>query len=272
MLRLTCKGFTLVELVIAIILLAIVGTFSFRFIGLGADVFRDASARSQLVSQSRFALERLSRELRNALPLSVRVYDGQHCIEYTPILTSGEYIDAPTSANPGNTVTAMAPLQRKTQPVPARYLVIYNTKLNAIYGTSGQRYRIDARQRDAGSHTIDFTLSDSESDPIEFNLIGPSRRYYEVSPPVSWCYLPDNGQIRRYQSTDFNVAPPAPSVVANGELMAEQLRNDNSEPVFEVDNITLSQNNLVLIDFVFERDDAPEPLRLLYEVHVPNVP
>lgn len=270
MAQIRSKGFTLIELIIVIVLLAIIGTFSFRFIGLGADVYRDTSARDQLVSQSRFALERLSRELRNALPLSVRVYDNNRCIQYVPILTSGEYLEVPTTANPGDTVTAIAPLERRTPLSPSRHLVIFNTQTSTIYDDSGQRYLIADRQL-SGS-TIEFELTTSSSDPIEFNNVGPSRRYYEVGPPVSWCYLPDNGQLRRYQSANFTAAEPLVQTVSSGSLMAEHVSNNASELLFEVENVVLSQNNLVLIDIEFTRDDAAEALNLLYEVHIPNVP
>ncbi|TDP32744.1 MSHA biogenesis protein MshO [Idiomarina aquatica] len=275
MAQLRAKGFTLIELVIVIVLLAIIGTFSFRFIGLGADVYRDTSAREQLISQSRFALERLSRELRNALPLSVRVYDNNRCIQYVPILTSGEYLEVPTTANPGDTVTAIAPLERRTPLSPSQHLVIFNTQTPAIYDNSGQRYVIDDRQIDSSTNTIEFELSSSSGANIEFNNTGPSRRFYEVSPPVSWCYLPENGQLRRFQSTSFSAAPPVNTTVSSGALMAAQLGNEQTTPptpLFEVDNVVLSQNNLVLINIVVTRDAAGEELNLLYEVHIPNVP
>ena len=266
------KGFTLIELVVVVVLLAIIGTFSFRFIGLGAQVYTDTAAREQLVSQSRFALERLARELRNALPRSARVYNSGRCIQYAPIITSGEYLSIPTTTNPGDNITAIAPLERRTQPITSRHLAIYITQPSALYDGSAQRYLITDRAVDTIEHTITYTLDGSN---MTVDNTGPSRRFFEISPPVSWCYNPVNGELRRYQSVDFTEIPPAPSVVAGGALMAKQLNNNNispAVPLFEVDNVTLSQNNLVLIDFSFQRDNADEPLNLLYEVHIPNVP
>ncbi|MGL4478103.1 MAG: PilW family protein, partial [Aeromonas veronii] len=62
------SGFTLVELVMVILLLGIMATFTSQFIGIGTQIYGDASSREQLMSDARFAMERLNRELRDAVP------------------------------------------------------------------------------------------------------------------------------------------------------------------------------------------------------------
>jgi len=62
------RGFTLVELVMVILLLGVMATFTSQFIGIGTQIYGDASRREQLMSDARFALERLNRELRDAVP------------------------------------------------------------------------------------------------------------------------------------------------------------------------------------------------------------
>ena len=57
------RGFTLVELVMVILLLGVMATFSSQFIGIGTQIYGDASRREQLMSDARFAMERLNREL-----------------------------------------------------------------------------------------------------------------------------------------------------------------------------------------------------------------
>ena len=72
--RLQARGFTLIELVMVILLLGRDGD-------LLQPVYRhrhprshgDASRREQLMSDARFAMERLNRELRDAVPGSVQV-------------------------------------------------------------------------------------------------------------------------------------------------------------------------------------------------------
>ncbi|WP_337077161.1 type II secretion system protein [Aeromonas dhakensis] len=92
-------GFTLIELVMVILLLGIMATFASQFIGIGSQIYGDASSREQLMSDARFAMERLNREVRNALPGSERIEtldgswsDSGPCLRFWPISTSSRYI------------------------------------------------------------------------------------------------------------------------------------------------------------------------------------
>ncbi|WP_141193212.1 PilW family protein, partial [Vibrio sp. V17_P4S1T151] len=76
------RGFTLIEMVIAIILLSVVGLFLGSVIRQSMGIYVDTTAREALIQQGRFVTERLSRELREAVPNSVMVENG--CIEFLP--------------------------------------------------------------------------------------------------------------------------------------------------------------------------------------------
>ena len=98
-------GFTLVELVMVILLLGVMATFSSQFIGIGTQIYGDASRREQLMSDARFALERLNREVRDAVPGSVRIEDdGQNgvdqgsCLRFWPIASASRYLGSAVSA------------------------------------------------------------------------------------------------------------------------------------------------------------------------------
>lgn len=67
------RGFTLVELVITLILIAIIAGVLAPFIYQAVNGFVDTRARAELVGKGRLALERLARELRQADPGTVSV-------------------------------------------------------------------------------------------------------------------------------------------------------------------------------------------------------
>ena len=99
------RGFTLVELVMVILLLGVMATFTSQFIGIGTQIYGDASRREQLMSDARFALERLNRELRDAVPGSVRIEDEAGnpldqgaCLRFWPIVTASRYLGSAASA------------------------------------------------------------------------------------------------------------------------------------------------------------------------------
>lgn len=99
------RGFTLIELVMVILLLGVMATFASQFIGIGTQIYGDASRREQLMSDARFALERLNRELRDAVPGSVRIEDEAYnaldqgaCLRFWPIATASRYLGTAVSA------------------------------------------------------------------------------------------------------------------------------------------------------------------------------
>jgi prepilin-type N-terminal cleavage/methylation domain-containing protein len=59
------KGFTLVEMVMVIVILGVIGAFTFQFVAHGVQAFKKSSARKDLYDQGRLALERMVRELRD---------------------------------------------------------------------------------------------------------------------------------------------------------------------------------------------------------------
>lgn len=119
------RGFTLVELVMVILLLGVMATFTSQFIGIGTQIYGDASRREQLMSDARFAMERLNRELRDAVPGSVRVEDaagglGEQgpCLRFWPIATAGRYLETASS-------TVLRIVEPVTMPAKEDTAIIY---------------------------------------------------------------------------------------------------------------------------------------------------
>ena len=55
------KGFTLIEFIVAMVLLGILAVGVSSFLQFGGQMYADASARDQILSSARFAIERLNR-------------------------------------------------------------------------------------------------------------------------------------------------------------------------------------------------------------------
>ena len=93
-------GFTLIEIIIVITIVAIIGSLSLVIIGRSLDSYATLDRREKLQASTRLVLERISRELRNALPYSLCVHDGVTCsttaqnkFYFIPIKSSGRYQD-----------------------------------------------------------------------------------------------------------------------------------------------------------------------------------
>jgi MSHA biogenesis protein MshO len=59
------NGYTLIEIVMVIVILGVIGAFTFTFVADAVQVFKKSSARKDLYDQGRLALERMVRELRD---------------------------------------------------------------------------------------------------------------------------------------------------------------------------------------------------------------
>lgn len=96
--RLPCLflGFTLVEMVIAIVLLGIVAAITAAFIVRPVEGYRDLARRAALVDAAESALRRMQRDIRTALPNSVRVTNTANgfALELIPVIDGGRYSDS----------------------------------------------------------------------------------------------------------------------------------------------------------------------------------
>lgn len=86
----TQAGFTLIEMVMVIVLIGIVGSIVAVFIKTPIDAYFASSRRAEISDTADTVLRRISRDLRRALPNSVRVPNAQ-CLELIPTKTGGRY-------------------------------------------------------------------------------------------------------------------------------------------------------------------------------------
>ncbi|ROV61869.1 prepilin-type N-terminal cleavage/methylation domain-containing protein [Vibrio ponticus] len=83
------RGFTLLEMVITIVISAILILGIAGFIELGTKGYAQSADRQAMQTQARFALEKITREARHAVP-NIFVADG-NCLSFYPIIDSGFY-------------------------------------------------------------------------------------------------------------------------------------------------------------------------------------
>ena len=82
MTRASQRGFTLIELVITIVVGSIVVAFMAMFIVIPMEAYSAQTRRAQLVDDADSALRFMGRDLRSALPNSVRVTSSNTVIEF----------------------------------------------------------------------------------------------------------------------------------------------------------------------------------------------
>ncbi|WP_084202318.1 PilW family protein [Aeromonas fluvialis] len=265
------QGFTLVELVMVILLLGIMATFTSQFIGIGTQIYGDASSREQLMSDARFAMERLNRELRDAVPGSERIEDQDGnwldqgpCLRFWPISNSGRYLalNRPSSSASSLELVMVAPLVAVEQ--NKDWLVVFPQPVSS--GTQTIRDRCDYGRCVAQVGPVGPVISGAQTigysgAPLDGQ--SPGSRVYFAREQVRYCV--QNGALYR-ASAGISAAG---STLPLGILMAESLRPGN---VFyrETSASTFNAAGGFGMRFVFERKG--ESVTFNHKIEVFNVP
>ncbi|MBK8186198.1 MAG: type II secretion system protein [Cellvibrio sp.] len=83
----------MIELITVVVILGIISSIGVSFAVKTSQSYQQTQARAKLTMHARQALERMSRQLRSALPYSIRVVNSGQCIEFTPIASGGFYLN-----------------------------------------------------------------------------------------------------------------------------------------------------------------------------------
>ncbi len=222
-------GFTLIEIIIVVVLLAVLAIYSFSFLGIGSEMVAQVGARTQLVAEQRFAVERLNREIRSAVPRSARA--NASCLEFMPMTGSNVYLSLPRPGpGGGNPMVVVTPYLTNTNLVGS-YVLVYATEALFIYSNNQTRRKVitavDLDTPQAGLAT--FTLSGA---PATFFTDSPSRTFYIGAPPVSWCIDGATNELWRFSGYALNGAQPSITTLranaSSQQVMAVDVVNDLS--------------------------------------------
>lgn len=257
------RGFTLMEMVIAIILLGIVGLFLGNVAGQAMGIAATSSSREALIQQGRFITERLSREIREAVPNSVIVENN--CIEFLPIINSGIYSQLANNTNQ----LKFLPLKKQNL-LQGDRLVVFPTQAQPLR----QSLSDSDTPRQVAQLKSNVSIANENREEIEveltretlFPLQSPARRVYLYRDPVAYCYISSEQRIYRYQGYPLTRSQLAPAQLGSGVLMAENISRAN----FVVDVASLQRNGLIKIELTFA--DRGEEVRFDHDALIYNTP
>lgn len=269
-------GFTLIELITVLILISVMAIGITSFISLVSQSFVNVSERDELIASARFSVERLTREVRQALPNSARVLtftNGSNtidCLEFVPIVATTRYLNLDT-LNATNSLNVIAFLDADNQAYRCTNCgdsaVVYPLTNADVYvnpsQTSGQLFAI-ANVSSVSGDVWQLSFNNN----VQFNHTSPTERLYVVTAPVRYCL--DNKTLNRISGYNLsnNLTASAYPSGSTSVLMAEQV-----EASFKVSDATLTRNGVVAMTFTFHRaSDSSEQVVFNHEIHIANSP
>lgn len=287
-------GVTLIELVVTLVLSAIVAGLIGSFIARPFEGYSHARVRADLVDGAEGALVRMAREVRLALPNSVRVAAGGLVLELLHTVDGARY-RASAGVNPSAQDHSAATDWLDFASADAQWNVLgrfsnlafaYGAPLAAghrvaLYPTGSGVWSDAASGANPGTITPAGTLitlaDDGDEDQLalssafRFALASPRQRLYLVDGPITFRCDPAAGTLTRYSGYAPAASQPtdpaaAPLSSASAALLAESV----SACAFAYDAGTATRGGLVTLALTLAR--AGEQVRMAWQVHVDNAP
>jgi MSHA biogenesis protein MshO len=252
------RGFTLIEVIAVIVILSIVAVLGTKFVVDSTKSYQSTQTRSRLVNTGRQAVERMSRQLRIALPYSVRITNvaaGSACVEFMPIASGGNYINSVPDVVNG--VTASATMNVSPHTInfgAAQYVTIGAMSSAEIYG-------ISPVSRATLSSRTAILLNLSAAKIWQRNSI--KRRFYLLDLPQAFCVIAN--QLRFYDNQDATSAS-----VNTGAAYSLLADNVSATTLFALTAGSENNNVNVLFNLTFTR--SGESVAFNQSVMIRNVP
>ncbi|MBR7635041.1 prepilin-type N-terminal cleavage/methylation domain-containing protein [Janthinobacterium lividum] len=239
--RRLARGFTLVEMVIVIVITGIIGTMVAVFIRVPVQGYMDVAARAALADTADTAARRLTRDVRLALPNSVRVSNNGLFLELLLTKTGGRYLSDSDPSGLGSVLsfetTPASPAFSVVGAMPANALgarqaisvgdqiVVYN--LGGAY-TPNDAYSCSAatgcnRAAVTGVAGNVVTLGSYPFATAPAPLPSPSNRFQVVSTPVTYACDLATGTLTRYAGYAIQATQPVAADLKDGALLARQV-------------------------------------------------
>lgn len=262
------QGFTLIEAVVAIVITAIAGAMVALFVRVPIHSYLDVAQRAELTDAADTALRRMSRDIRLALPNSVRIADSGRVLEFLQTRTGGRYRTAPAPGGAGDTLDFLAAdtsfdvIGPGVTMVDGDQIVIYNLGVPGADAYEGNAASTHNRRKYNGSAGTVNNLKIASGD---FPFESPGHRFQVVDTPVTYkCDLTAR-TLTRYWSYPISAAQ---SVDPDGT--SARLADNITNCVFDYQAGVTQRSGLVSIRITLNKNN--ETVTLYHEVHVNNVP
>ena len=269
------NGFTVIELIMVIVIMGVIGGMVAVFMRSPIDAYFESARRAALTDVADTAVRRIARDVRKALPNSIRVPSAT-CMEFIPTRTGGRYRKADLIPGDGTGLdftandtkfnmlgqNSLLPADQQIQ--PGDVVAIYNLGITGANAYAGDNTAVIAAGGVANGAETTITLN-PRTPPSPFPFESGSNRFHVIpSEERVVAYVCSAGNLRRTATTGSF----ASSCPATGPILATNVQSCE----FKYSGSDLLRNGLVQIELRISNAKNDEALSLYHEVHVNNSP
>lgn len=279
------RGFSLVELVVVVVLIGLLASGAGLLILQPIEAYEDQVRRQQLVDLGELALRQIARDVRRALPNSIRVrtVGTGSAVEMVPVLDGARYRDEQQNGfaagvaddvldflNPAGDV-AFNLLGRLNNPLDSNSrLVIYNTAFATLYANAANNTNPGVITPAGTTLSLGATAYPNEdritlSAAHQFSQQSPGQRVFLVDDPISYVCNPASGEIVRHENYGFDQFQQANP---GGSIAPVITRLSGCSMTYSAGSS--QRGGILSIEITI--DDSGESVNLLHQIHVVNVP
>jgi MSHA biogenesis protein MshO len=233
------RGFTLIEMVLALIVSAILLLGVANFTNLGVTGYFGSVERYRLQTEASFVLEKMSREVRHAVP-NMFEDDGSNCVSFYSIADSGFYAVSGADLNfivsNSDSVSSASRTQR---------LIINPTRSSANLNDLDNIYTVDSANLVDGNV---FSLTSGAQDLVGGSV---SNRHFifDGDEQVTYCIA-------------------GPRITRNGVTVTDKLAGNGNQLTYQAADV--QHNGVVNVTFTFELNGESSTYN--QDIQVINVP
>lgn len=232
-------GFSMIEIIVAIVVMSILSIGLVEFITNTASSYTLSAARNQVSASGRVVIDRIAMELHNALPESVRIsavrtvtnadgFAGDQCLEFIPVRAATTYINPAFRPAAHKTTFNVIDLLPNHDGVTDVYAVIYPTSADDLYdadiGAGSTTEAIVEVSVIADADAMDGVNEITTTTNHRFRRRSSVERIFITDQPVSFCVT--DSKLYRYSNYGFNPATPLLPRRPNGTCAAGPAAED----------------------------------------------
>lgn len=272
------NGFTLIELIVVITIVAIIAATANKFIANPTQAYYDIEARANLTDRADGALRIMARNIRNALPNSVRISSGTNSfIEFIPIKAAGRYRSSKGAGGSGDELDFS--LSADTFDVLGQAVTVQSGDELVIFnlGVAGSNaYETPATETNRRALSTTGTLNSLSFTGGKFPWPSPGSRFFVVSTPISYAcdMTTDTNNKKLLMYSNYPIQPSQPNSISSLDALTNVRKSTLAENLtdcdFNYDAGISERTGVINITIAMTQNGAN--VRLMHQVNVVNTP